>query len=167
MDKLLSPDYGLMIWTIITFLLLVFCLKKLCWGPLISAIEEREHRIKSDLDESKKAREDSERIKRDLEGQLADASQKGRDMLAQAMKEAELLRSQLKTTAETEAQKIREKTLQELADEKERLVRELRKEVAGLSVLAAERLMRKTVDDGVQKTVLEGFFKDLEHQKVS
>ena len=55
--------------------------------------------------------------------------------------------------------------MHDLAEEKERLVRELRKEVAGLSVLAAERLMRKSVDENVQKTVLEGFFKDLEGQK--
>ena len=53
----------------------------------------------------------------------------------------------------------------ELSEEKERLVRDLRKEVASLSILAAEKLMRKSVDDGVQKTVLEGFFKDLEGQK--
>lgn len=167
MDKLLSPDTGLMVWTIITFLLLVVVLKKLAWGPLISAIEEREHRIKSDLDESQKARNDAERIKQDLEGQLAGLSQKSRELLAQAAKEAEALRVQLKTAAETEAHKIREKTMQELSDEKERLVRELRKDVAGLSVLAAERLMRKTVDEGVQKTVLEGFFKDLEREKVA
>ncbi len=59
------------------------------------------------------------------------------------------------------------KTFAELAAEKNKLVADLRKEVATLSVLAAEKLMRKSVDDGVQKNVLDGFFKDLETNKAS
>ncbi len=166
MDRLLQPDTGLIIWTIITFLGLVVVLKKLAWGPLLAAIEERENRIKGDLEESQKARAEAERIKAELEGKMTDLQNKSREMLAQAQKDAEQLRSQLKASAESDSQKIREKTMQELADEKDRLVRDLRKEVGTLSVLAAERLLRKSVDENVQKTVLEGFYKDLEHNKV-
>lgn len=166
MDRLLNPDTGLMIWTIVTFLGLVVVLKKLAWGPLLAAIEERDDRIKTDLEQSQKARTEAERIKGELESKMADLQNKSRELLAQAQKDAEALRSQLKASAEADSQKIREKTMQELGEEKERLVRDLRKEVAGLSVLAAERLLRKSVDDGVQKSVLDGFFKDLESKKV-
>jgi F-type H+-transporting ATPase subunit b len=165
MDKLLNPDTGLLIWTIVTFLCLVFILKKLAWGPLLHAIEEREGRLKNERERAEAARSDAERIKNDLEAQLNGLQAKSREMLAQTQKEAEALRAQLKAAAEADSAKIREKTMQELSDEKERLVRDLRQEVAGLSVLAAERLMRKSVDDNVQKTVLEGFFKDLDTQK--
>ena len=165
MDKLLNPDTGLLIWTIVTFLALVFILKKLAWGPMLHAIEEREARMKRDLEGAQQARADAQRIKDDLEGQMNGLQAKSREMLAQTQKEAEVLRAQLKAAAEADSAKIREKTMQELSDEKERLVRDLRKEVASLSILAAERLMRKSVDEGVQKTVLEGFFKDLETQK--
>jgi F-type H+-transporting ATPase subunit b len=165
MDKLLNPDTGLLIWTIVTFLCLVFILKKLAWGPLLHAIEEREARLKSERERAEAARTDAERIKTELEAQMSGLQAKSREMLAQTQKEAEALRAQLKASAEADSAKIREKTMQELSDEKERLVRDLRKEVAGLSVLAAERLMRKSVDDNVQKSVLEGFFKDLDTQK--
>jgi F-type H+-transporting ATPase subunit b len=165
MDKLLNPDTGLLIWTIVTFLALVFILKKTAWGPLLHAIEEREARLKGEREGAEKARADSERIRSELDAQLAGLQAKSREMLSQAQKEAEALRAQLKAAAEADSAKIREKTMQELSDEKERLVRDLRKEVASLSVMAAERLMRKTVDDNVQKTVLEGFFKDLESSK--
>lgn len=167
MDKLLNPDTGLIVWTIVTFLCLVFILKKLAWGPLLHAIDEREARLKAEREGAENARKEAERIKNELDAQMNTLNAKSRDMLAQAQKEAEALRASLKAAAESDSAKIREKTMQDLADEKERLVRDLRKEVAGLSVLAAERLMRKSVDEGVQKTVLEGFYKDLESKKVS
>ena len=166
MDRLLNPDTGLIIWTITTFLTLVLLLKLFAWGPLLSAIEAREHRIKGDMEGAQKARSEAERIQRELQEQMNNMQAKTRDMLAAAQKDSEALRAQLKASAEADSAKIREKTMQELGEEKERLVRDLRKEVAGLSVLAAERLMRKSVDEGVQKTVLEGFYKDLEAKKV-
>ncbi|MEK7388197.1 MAG: F0F1 ATP synthase subunit B [Elusimicrobiota bacterium] len=165
MDKLLSPDAGLMIWTIVTFLCLVTILKVFAWGPLLHAVEEREARLKADREGAEKARSEAERIQRELEAQLAGVQLKSKDLLAAAAKDGEALRSRLKAEAEADAQAIREKTSADLAAEKDRLVGDLRKEVAQLSVMAAEKLMRKSVDDGVKKTVLEGFFKDLDSSK--
>lgn len=167
MDKLLNPDTGLIIWTIVTFLCLVFILKAAAWGPLLHAIEDRENRIKADKDAAERARSEAERIQKELTAQMDGVQAKSRELLAQAQKDSDALRAQLKAAAEADSAKIREKTMQELGEEKERLVRDLRKEVAGLSILAAERLMRKSVDKGVQDTVLEGFYKDLESKKVS
>ena len=165
MDKLLQPDTGLVIWTIVTFMALVFILKKVAWGPLLASIEEREARMKDERRRAEEARAAAEKIRAELEAEMAAVSAKSRELLAQATKDGEALRAQLKSAAEADAQKIKDKTMAELSEEKERLVRDLRKEVASLSILAAEKLMRKSVDDGVQKTVLEGFFKDLEGQK--
>ena len=166
MDKLLSPDSGLIIWTIVTFLALVIILKLTAWGPLLHAIEDREARLKADREGAEAARAAAEKIQKELEAQMAELGAKTREMMQQAQKESDALRSKLKADAEADSQKIREKTMAELGEEKERLVRDLRKEVAGLSVMAAERLLRKSVDAGVEKTVLEGFYKDLDAQKV-
>jgi F-type H+-transporting ATPase subunit b len=165
MDKLLNPDPGLLIWTVVTFLTLVFLLKKLAWGPLLTTIEERESRMRSDLEKTQAARAEAERIKSEFEAELAGIQAKSRELLAQAGKEGEALRARLKAAAESDAYKIREKTMVELADEKERLIYDLRREVANLSVLAAERLMRKSVDEQVHKSVLDAFFKDLDAQR--
>lgn len=165
MDKLLNPDSGLIIWTIVTFLALVFILKKTAWGPLLASIEEREGRMRAEREGAEAARAAAEKIKAELEAQMAGAHAKTREMLAGAAKESEALKLQLKAAAEADAQKIMDKTMAELSEEKERLVRDLRKEVAGLSLIAAEKLMRKSVDDNVQHDVMESFFKDLESQK--
>lgn len=167
MDQLLKPDLGLIFWTIVTFLSLVFILKQFAWGPLLAAIEHREKGIKDDIEGAKAARVGAEKIKAEIDAEMEQLSAKGRELLAQAAKQAEILRAELKAAAESEAQKIKEKTLAELSEEKRRLVEGLRKEVAELSVLAAEKLMRKSVDDSVQKGVLDSFFKDLEKQKIS
>lgn len=166
MDKLLQPDTGLVIWTIITFLLLVFILKKFAWGPLLHAIEEREARMKADLEGARAARAEAERIRAQIEAEMSGLQSKSRELLLKAQQDAEALGARLKAGAEEDAGRIRQKTMSDLEAEKQRLVRELRQEVASLSILAAERLLRKSVDDGVQKTVLEGFFKDLEAKKV-
>ena len=165
MDKLLNPDTGLMIWVIVTFLCLVGILKLFAWGPLLGAIEAREGRIKADREGAEKARAEAERIQKDFEAQMAAVQARSKELLAAAMKDGEVLRAKLKAEAEADAQGIKDKTMADLAAEKNRLVGELRKETADIAVKAAEKLMRKTVDAGVQKTVLDGFFKDLESSK--
>ena len=165
MGKLVEPDFGLIVWTIVTFLGLVFILAKAAWGPLISAIEEREAKMKGDLEGAKAARDEAEKIRQQLASEIAGLQAKSRELLAQAGKDGEALRAKLQAAAEADARKIKDKTMAELADEKERLVRDLRKEVANLSVTAAERLMRKSVDEGVQKSVLDSFFKELETKR--
>ena len=165
MDKLLNPDTGLMIWVIVTFLCLVAILKLFAWGPLLGAIEAREGRIKADREAAEKARAEAERIQKELEAQMAGVLSKSKELLAAATKDGEALRAKLKGEAEADAQAIKDKTMADLASEKNRLVGELRKETAELAVKAAEKLMRKTVDAGVQKTVLDGFFKDLDASK--
>ncbi|MBI3288677.1 MAG: F0F1 ATP synthase subunit B [Elusimicrobia bacterium] len=165
MDKLLNPDTGLMIWTIVTFFSLVAILKMFAWGPLLKAIDDREARLKADREAAEKARCEAERIQKELEAQMSGVQAKSKELLAAAAKDGEALRAKLKAEAEADAQAIKIKTAGELAAEKDRLVSDLRKEVAQLSVLAAEKLLRKSVDDGVQKSVLEGFFKDLDASK--
>jgi F-type H+-transporting ATPase subunit b len=165
MDKLLSPDPGLMIWTIVTFLCLLAILKKAAWGPLLSAIDEREYRLKEERLAAEKARSEAERIQKELEEKLAGVHAASREMLAAATKDGEALRAKLKAQAEADAQAIKYKTAAELQAEKNKLVAELRGHVASLSVMAAERLIGKSMDEGVQKAVLDGFFKDLESSK--
>lgn len=165
MDKLIVPDTGLMFWTIVTFLSLVAVLKFAAWGPLLKAVDEREARLRADREAAEKARADAERIQKELEAQLSGVQAKSKELIAAATRDGEALRARLKAEAEADAQSIKDKTAADLAAEKNRLVGELRQEVSKLSVLAAEKLMRKSVDDGVQKTVLEGFFKDLESSK--
>ena len=165
MGDLLSPDLGLTVWTIVTFLCLVGILKAFAWGPLLKTVEEREARLKADREGAEKARAEAERIQKELESEMAVVQTKTKGLLDAALRDGEALRARLKAEAEADAAAIKAKTTADLAAEKDKLVGDLRKEVASLSVMAAEKLLHKSVDAGVQKTVLEGFFKDLESTK--
>lgn len=165
MGELLTPDAGLIFWTVVTFLCLVAVLKFTAWGPLLHAIETREARLKANQDAAEAARAEAERIQKELTAQMASVQAKSKELLAAATKDGEALRARLKAEAEADAQAIKEKTTADLAAEKNKIVAELRREVASLSVMAAEKLMHKSVDAGVQKSVLDGFFRDLEKSK--
>ena len=162
MEKLLQPDTGLMIWTIVTFLIMVFLLKTFAWGPLLHAVEERERRLKEDREAAEKARAEAQKIQADLEAKLNGLDAKSREVLAQAQKDAEALRARHSAEAKEQAARLMETTRAGLEEEKRRLVGELRQEVAAFSVQAAEKLVRKTVDAGVRKSVLDQFFQDID-----
>ncbi|MFA6315958.1 MAG: F0F1 ATP synthase subunit B [Elusimicrobiota bacterium] len=165
MDKLFSVDFGLMAWTVTTFLLLVAILGKYGWGPLIAALDERDARVKADADAAREAREAAERVKAEFDAQLSRAGAQGRELLAQAAKDAEAAAARIRAEAQAQAQKAKEAALTELAEEKRRLIGELRGEVAELSVLAAEKLLRRSVDPGVEKAVLDSFLADMDKRK--
>lgn len=162
MDTLLNPDSGLIIWTIVSFLVLVGLMKAFAWGPLLGAIEAREAHMREQTESAEKARKEAERIQKEVEERLANAESEVKGLLAQAGRDAEVLRGKLRKDAEDEAKGMVDKTRKQLEEDKKRLVGEMRKEVASLSVLAAERLVRKSVDSGVKKDVLDRFFVEMD-----
>ncbi|MFH1723811.1 MAG: F0F1 ATP synthase subunit B [Elusimicrobiota bacterium] len=165
MDTLIQPDVGLMFWTIVSFLALVGLLRWKAWGPLLGAIEAREARLREERERAEKARQDSERIRQDFEGRLAGAAEEAKGLLSKAGADGEALRARIREGAEEEAKGILAKTRAQLDEERRRAIGDLRREVATLSVLAAERLVRKSVDSGVQKSELDRFFGELEREK--
>jgi len=161
MDTLLDPDSGLIIWTIASFLILVFLLKSVAWKPLLAAVEAREKRLRDEREAAEKARTEAEKIQKELETRMNEAQAEAKKLISKAGADGEALRARLKKEAQDDAKNIIEKTRTQLGEEKRRLIGELRSEVATLSVKAAEKLMGKSVDAGVQKNVLNQFFDDL------
>lgn len=162
MDQLLNPDTGLMFWTIVTFLAMLFLLKRFAWGPLLHAIEERERKMREERSAAEKARAEAQRIQGELEARFSAIDAKALETLARATREAEVLRGRHAAQAQEEAKRLLDKTRAELEEEKRRLVVELRKEVGALAVSVAEKVMRRSVDESVRKTALEQFLKELD-----
>lgn len=165
MKYLLTPDVGLMFWTIVTFLLTVFILKKVAWGPFLKVIDEREARIKLEMETTQKNREEMERLKKEYEDQLLAIESRAKALLAQAQSEGAQVKETILKEAQESARKLTDKTQQQLEVEKERLIRELRNEAGSLSVQLAEKLMKQSVDEKIQEKVLQDFMKSLESQE--
>jgi len=162
MDALLSPDPGLYIWTIVSFLVLVGLLKAFAWGPLLRAVEEREHAMRRERELAEAARQEAEDIRRRLSEKLDGAAAQAEEILSQAGREGSALRERLKKEAEEDSRRLLEKSREQLSEEKARLVLELRREVAALSVQAAERLLKKSVDARVKEETLAQFLREMD-----
>lgn len=164
MERLLQPDTGLMVWTVIIFLGLVFVIGKFAWKPILQALNEREAGIRRSIEEAQAARQTAEQLKVQYEKELAEGQSKAQVLLNQAQAEAQKVREQIVKQAQEESERLSAQTKRQLEEEKFKLVRELRGEVASLSVKAAEKLIRHQMNQKVQDELLQEFFKDLEKQ---
>ena len=104
---LLNIEPGLIIWTVITFIVLLIVLRKVAWGPILSALEQREHTIRNSLEEAQRARQDAEQLLAQHQRMLADANREVGRLLEQGREEAERLRISLTEQARAEAQRAR------------------------------------------------------------
>lgn len=162
MENLLKPDIGLMFWTVVTFLAMVFILKKIAWGPLLKIIDERESKMKAEMEAAQKNREQMEQLKSEYERQLSEIENRAKALLAEAEHKGLQTRESILKEAEAEARKLAERTRQQLESEKERLIHELRTEVGQLSILAAEKLLQQSIDKKVQDKFVQDFIKNLQ-----
>ncbi|WP_422106697.1 F0F1 ATP synthase subunit B [Winogradskyella sp.] len=161
---LIKPGFGLVFWTVITFLILLFLLRKFAWKPILGAVSEREEGIKDALASAENARKEMENLQADNERILQEARAEREAML----KDAREIREQTIAKAETEAQekasKIIEKAQAAIESEKKAAMAELKSHVAGLSIDIAEKVVRgelsnkdkqlKLVEDMLGETTL-------------
>ena len=154
MDKLLTPDIGLTVWTVVTFLCVVFILGRYAWKPILAALEAREARIRDDVRSAEESRKSAETARQEFETRLVGAKAETRALLDQAEKDARLRGEELLKAARDEAARLALKTREELAEEQRRLVSDLRGEVISLAVGAAEKILGKAVDKAAQDKAL-------------
>lgn len=151
-----------MFWTAITFLMMVLILKRIAWGPLLKVLDEREQKIKNELDSAQKNKEEMEQLKMSYEQQLSEVESRARSILSEAEQKGIQTRESILKEADLEARKLVEKGRQQLQTEKERLIQELGAQVGELSVMMTEKLIRQTVDKKVQEKFVQDFLKNLE-----
>jgi F-type H+-transporting ATPase subunit b len=159
---LLTPEFGLIFWHTIIFLVLLFLLGKFAWKPILKALNDREHSIEAALRSADKAREEMESLRADNQKLLAEAKEEREKVL----KDAARVASGIKEEAKEEASKISNKMIADakaaIDTEKEKALSEIKDQVAELSLQISEKLLRKQLDDqGEQKELIRDFMKDI------
>src|ERR1700753_907925 len=129
MDNLLTPDFGLVFWTILTFLIMVAILGKFAWKPLLKALYEREQGIRRSIDDASSAKQSAESLKHQLESELNATRDKVSALIAQAQADAQKIKDQMQHDAEQQSQKMLEQTRKQMEQEKEKALQDLRKDV--------------------------------------
>ncbi len=155
---LITPDYGLVVWMMISFGLVLFVLKKFAWKPIMQGLRSREESIAKSLHMAEEARNEIKKLHAYNE-ELADKARAEREL---ALKEAKSLRDKIveeaKSQAQAEAQKIIDKSRLMIIQEKENAQKELAHMASTLALEITEKVLRKQFAD---KDKQIEYFKDL------
>jgi len=159
--SLLSPNPGLIFWTAVTFVIVLLILKKIAWGPILTALEEREKGIQSSIDRAHKAKDEAEAILQKNRALLSKADAESDRIIREGKDYAEKLRADLTEKAQAEAKKMIATAKEEIEQEKRRALDVLRNEVADLAVKGAEKIIKTALDADMQKKIVNTMIQDL------
>jgi F-type H+-transporting ATPase subunit b len=164
--SLVQPAFGLVFWMTLSFLTVLYILAKFAWKPILKSLHEREKTIEDALSEAKKAREENAAI-----------MAKGEDLMREARAERELLLkdardirdkeiSDAKTRAKAEADAMLGRAREDIRNEKNAAITEMKNQVAELSIQVAERILKDKLGDAVaQKSLVDKVMNEADMRK--
>lgn len=146
-SALLDPHLGMIVWTIVTFLVVLLVLRWKVWTPLLAALDERERKIADALAAAQLAHQEAEETLKRHHQTLADAEAEASKMVSDARHTAEGLHEEILTRARVEADHLTAQARRSIESERRQAVASLRREVAGLAVRAAGAVIDANLDD--------------------
>ena len=160
-EKLITPEIGTILWTIITFVILALLLAKFALRPLLEIVETRERTIRESLEGAEKARAEAQESLRQNQELVAGARRETAAIIDQGKREAEGLRAEILAQARREAQEMVEQGKRQVQFEQKQAMETLRRQVADLAIQAAERLVSRSLDDATQRELVDDYVNSL------
>ena len=159
---LITPQIGLVFWTTLSFLIVLFLLKKMAWKPMLKALSEREEGINNAIAEAEKARQEMANMQADNE-KLIQAARAERDvMLTEARNTHDAIVAKAKGEAKTQADRVLADAREDIRNERLSAQTEVKNMVAQLSIEIAEKIMKERLsDDEKQKALVNNLIEDL------
>ena len=152
---------GLIIWTWLTFIVVLFILRRFAWGPLLSAVEGREKNINNAIESAKRERAEAEKLLGEQKTAIAAARQEAADAVRKTQADMEKFREELMTKARKEADSLKADAQRAINEERVKAVAELKAEAAKLSIAIAEKLLGERLDDARHQALAQQFVTDL------
>ncbi len=144
------------------FLVLIYLLNRLAFGPVLRMFDQRAARVKGDLDEARHMREEGERYRQRYRDQLNRARDEARAVLDEASSVASRIREQAMFDAEETALAIVARARQDIARERDAALKQLRTEVADIAIKAASRVIRRNLDSDDARRLIDEALTDTE-----
>ena len=158
---LVQPDPGLIIWTIITFLLLLFILKKAAWKPLLSALQKREDTIASSLQKAEQAKVDAEKLLKEHSERLAQAEAEAQRIINEGRQLAEKIKENITSEAKAISDKIIKESKEEIEKSRQAAIESLKKDISQIAILAASKIISENLDEKVDKKLVDKMIENL------
>src|SRR5689334_2519604 len=163
---LVSPNVGLMIWTLLAFFVAFFVLRKWAWPAISKALDKRQQAIEESIDTAERARQEAAQLLEEYRERLKEARGQADEIVARARKAGDVHERESLEQAKAKRDELMEQTRRDIEAETRRAIQEIRKEVADLTILATERVTRKTLDDDDQRRLVEDALSDLDFSQL-
>ena len=164
---LVSPDVGLMIWTLVVFVLSMYILNKVAFPRIQAALDKRQRAIEDAIDTAERTRTEADRLLEEYRERLAEARKQADEIVARARKTAENSEAEGVAEAKRKREELMEQTRRDIEQETRRAIQQIRNEVADLTVLATEKVTRKTLTDDDQRKLVEEALSELDFAALS
>jgi F-type H+-transporting ATPase subunit b len=165
-NPLIEVIPGLMIWTIVAFGITLWVLKRYAFGPVQKLIDDRRDRIRESIEEADRAREEARSLLEEHRALIGQAKSQAEEILAEARKVADVQRERQRGEIEEDRQRRLEETQRQIDQATTQALGEIRREVASLSLLAAEKITRKTLTDADQKRLVDEALSEIDFSQL-
>ena len=164
---LVTPNVGLMIWTLLAFGITLWILWKLAFPRIGEALDKRQKAIEESIDTAERTKVQADELLQEYRERLKEAREQADEIVARARKAGDNLESESKADALRQREELMEQTKRDIQAETNRAIQEIRNEVADLTVLATEKVTRKTLTDDDQRRLVEEALGELDFDQLS
>ena len=161
-NQLVSPVVGVMIWTLIIFGLTLLILWKVAFPRIAEALDKRQKMIEDSIDSAERTKREADELLREYRERLSDARGQADEIVARARRTAEAAENETLAEARVKREEMMEQTRRDIETETRRAIQQIRAEVADLTVLATEKVTRKSLNDADQKRLVEEALAELD-----
>jgi F-type H+-transporting ATPase subunit b len=160
--SLIDISFGLMFWTLLTFVIVLVILKKYALGPLQDAIEKRRQAITADLEAAEQAREEAQSALAEYRAALAESRKEATTIVESARRTAEEQRREALAQIEAEKSRQLERARTEIQAEVRQSLQTIKTQIADLTVVATEKVLRTRLDEAEQKRLIDDALADVD-----
>src|SRR4051812_8946244 len=159
---LVSPDVGLMIWTLIVFAISMWVLAKFAFPRIAEALDKRQRAIEESIDYAERTRVQADELLSEYRRRLTEARNQADEIVARARRTGEHAEAESLAEARRKREELMEQTRREIEQETNRAISEIRNQVADLTVLATEKVTRKSLTDADQRRLVQDAVSELD-----
>ena len=152
-----KAEPGLIIWTIISFILLVILLWKVAYPQILKGMKNREQTIKQQLEEAQKTKKEAESLLEDYKRQLAEARSEAQKIINEGKSLGENMRKEIVQKAQAESNQIVKRAQEEIELQKQKAILELQEKIADLSIMAATKIINKSLNTEDNRRLVEEY----------
>jgi len=164
---LVSPDVGLMIWLLLAFFVTLFILRKYAFPAIADALDKRQRAIEESIDAAERTRAEADQLLAEYRQRLTDARAQADEIVARAERAGEVAKEESLAAAKTQREELLAQTKRDVEAETRRALQEIRREVADLTVMATEKVTRKSLTGADQQRLVDDALAELDFSALS